>query len=212
MKSLLFVWYWLIAPLSLAQLPVEMVVGTQRTSLDILFFKSFKNSQGEVSPWLFFNRNRAVYDPTSKQSSFGFTEAISYQPTRWKGFAPVGVVQWVSTGLFPKVGLQKVVARENILGFSWMVLETKRDPRLDYFLLIRWTPVLKGQIKVFSQVEWIHSFATRRIGQPTQSTQRGRLGLKYTAVQAGFGFDRSRVSGSDGIIFQNWGGFLRYEF
>ena len=93
MRKTIFIILIGICSTAKAQIPVEIFAGHERTTVDIMFFKYFKNNQGENSRWLFFNRNRASVDyrmtKTSYLPQFGFTEAISYNHEKLKGFAPV---------------------------------------------------------------------------------------------------------------------------
>ncbi|MCA6434258.1 MAG: hypothetical protein IM574_11695, partial [Cytophagales bacterium] len=97
MKQSLIIVFVFLSGMAQAQIPVEIFAGYQKLTIDVMFFKYFKNKQKENSNWLFFNRNRASVDyrMTSKTylPQFGFTEAISYNHPKLKGFAPVAVVQ-----------------------------------------------------------------------------------------------------------------------
>jgi len=198
-----------------AQIPVEIFGGHEKTTVDIMFFKFFKNKQGENSRWLFFNRNRASVDyrMTSKTylPQFGFTEAISYNHPKLKGFAPVLVGQVLSWGVYPKAGIQYAHIRKNMTVFTWMVCETFEKPDLDYFLLFRYTPKLSEKINLFTQVESVNTF-------PTVSTdnysfiQRLRLGLSIKSYQFGAGADFNQTGNSTFAKTYNVGGFIRHEF
>jgi hypothetical protein len=69
----------LIRSAALSQIPVEVFAGHEKTTVDLMFFRFFKNSAGENSRFLFFNRNRASVDYRMTGKSylpqFGFTEA-----------------------------------------------------------------------------------------------------------------------------------------
>lgn len=180
-----------------------------------MFFKFFKNKKRENSHWLFFNRNRAAVDykmtKTSFLPQFGFTEAISYNHPKLKGFAPVAVVQIFNSGVYPKAGVQYVFIKKEITFFSWVVCETLKDPDLDFFGLFRFTPPLTGKLNLFTQMETVNAFPTSSKGF-FNLTQRVRLGLKIKDWQFGPGADFNE-SGSLSFLFNyNVGGFLRHEF
>jgi hypothetical protein len=63
-----------------AQIPVEIFAGDKKATVDIMFFRFFKNSSGDNSKFLFFSRNRASINyemsGTENLPQFGFTEAI----------------------------------------------------------------------------------------------------------------------------------------
>ncbi|MFM7855752.1 MAG: hypothetical protein ACKO96_28470, partial [Flammeovirgaceae bacterium] len=122
----------LICVSSFSQIVVEGFVGDQKTTADILFFKYFKNKEGNNSTFLFFNRNRASMDYRQTSNAylpqFGFTEAVSYNHPALKGFAPVAVVQIFNTGTFPKIGVQYFHQKKHFMFFTWAVIETMQKP------------------------------------------------------------------------------------
>jgi hypothetical protein len=198
-----------------SQVPVELFAGHEKTTFDLQFFRYFKQSDGQNSRWLFFNRNRASidYGMTSKTNlpQFGFTEALSYNHPVLKGFAPVAVVQVFNTGVFPKAGIQYARVRENLVVFSWLVAETLSSPDMDYFLLLRYTPLIKGSLRLFLQGETINSFPLYAGGLGS-FIQRLRVGLKQHYWQWGLGGDFSQNSRNDPSFASNLGLFIRYEF
>jgi hypothetical protein len=199
----------------LCQVPVELFAGHEKTTIDLQFFRYCKQRDGQNSRWLFFNRNRASIDyaMTSKTSlpQFGFTEALSYNHPALKGFAPVAVVQVLNAGVFPKAGIQYARVRENLVIFSWLVAETLSSPDMDYFLLLRYTPLIKGALRLFLQGETINSFPLYT-GGTASFIQRLRVGLKQRYWQWGLGGDFSQNSRNDPSFASNMGLFIRYEF
>jgi len=201
--------------MAFAQIPVEAFGGHKKTTLDIMFFKFFKNKAGENAPFLFFNRNRASIDyqmsATSYLPQFGFTEAISYNHEKMKGFAPVLLAQIFSTGVYPKAGIQYALIRKNMTLFSWIVSETKTKPKIDLFFLGRYSPKLSEKLNLFCQLELLNSAPTENISN-FSFTQRIRLGLKIKAFQLGAGADFNQQGRLNFINTSNIGAFLRYEF
>lgn len=198
----------------LAQIPVEIFSGNEKTTLDLMFFKFFKNRQNEASRFLFFNRNRVSIDYEMTSSGnlplFGFTEAVSYNHHRLNGFAPVVIAQVFSSGIYPKAGVQYAYFKENITLFSWLVSETEKEPAIDYYILFRFTPSLSEKLKLFTQMESVNTFQSEN--DYFQFTQRIRLGLKKDNFQLGLGADFVE-NGKDSFDFSsNSGVFLRYEF
>ncbi len=180
-----------------------------------MFFKFFKNQQGENSHWLFFNRNRASVDYSMTKSTylpqFGFTEAVSYNHPKLNGFAPVAVVQVFNSGVFPKAGIQYAHIKKEMTIFSWVVCETLKDPELDFFLLFRFTPELTEELNLFTQIETVNAFPTNGKGV-FNLTQRARLGLKIKKWQFGAGADFNEIEDNTLLLTYNIGGFLRHEF
>jgi hypothetical protein len=198
-----------------AQIPVEVFGGHERTTVDVIFFKYFKNKQDENSKVLFFNRNRANMDyrqtSTTFLPAFGFTEAISYNHPKLKGFAPVAVVQVFNAGVFPKAGIQYYHYKNHFTFFSWVVMETMSNPRIDFFVLSRYEPKLSEKLHLFTQVELVNALPTEP-GENYNFIQRVRLGLKMKEWQVGVGADFNEFGNSVFVNTSNGGVFLRYEF
>jgi hypothetical protein len=199
---------------AMAQIPVEVFGGNKKATLDVLFFRFIKKKNNASTKWLFFNRNRASIDykmtPASNLPQYGFTEALSYNHPKLKGFAPVAVVQLVNRGVFPKAGVQYAHTGKNTTVFTWLVAETLRNPNIDYFLLFRYTPKLTAKLTLFTQLELVNAFPTQQTNN-FSFTQRIRVGLKTGVWQYGFGSDLSETGRTAFANTDNWGLFLRCE-
>lgn len=198
-----------------AQIPVEVFAGHERTTFDLLFFKTFKNQAGANSKFLFFNRNRASIDYRMTSTDYlpvlSFTEALSYNHPKLKGFAPVVVGQLSGRGLSPKAGIQYFHRHKAWTLFTWVVVETMAEPGLDHFLLARFEPKLSDKLHLFSQVELFSAVPTVE-GKGYSFFQRARLGLRDGEWQAGLGADFAFSGRSTWTATQNVGLFLRHEF
>ena len=201
--------------IAMAQIPVEVFAGDKKATVDILFFRFIKNKEGHNSKILFFNRNRAGIDykmtKTTNLPQFGFTEALSYNHEKLKGFAPVVVVSILNKGVFSKAGMQYAKTKKSYSLFTWLVSETIKDPDIDFFLLARYSPKLTDKLSLFSQLELVNAFPTA-VQNNFSFTQRFRLGLKTGNFQFGAGIDLSELGRKDYLNTINTGGFLRYEF
>jgi hypothetical protein len=198
-----------------AQVPVEVLGGNKKMTLDIMFFKYFKTKSAENSRFLFFNRNRVSLDYRMNTHThlpqFGFTEAVSYNHSSLKGFAPVLVGQVFGSGFYPKAGVQLFRTTANVTVFSWIVSEIAQDPSLDYFLLLRYTPQLTEALRIYTQLESVNTFPTQ--GRNVFSlTQRLRVGLNIRAWQGGFGVDLNQTGRGTLAGTTNAGIFLRIQF
>lgn len=198
-----------------AQIPVEVFAGHKKVTVDIMFFKYFKNKEEQNSKFLFFNRNRASIDyamtETTTLPQFGFTEAVSYNHQKLKGFAPVVVVSVLNKGVYPKAGIQFAKIKRDYTLFSWMVAETLKEPTIDFFFLGRYMPKLTDKVNLFSQIELFNAFPTA-FHKSFAFTQRIRLGLKIKTLQFGAGFDLTHTGRDNYTNTKNMGGFFRYEF
>jgi hypothetical protein len=197
------------------QIPVEVFAGHKKTTIDIMFFKYFKNKQNENSKFLFFNRNRTSVDyeqtSTTNPPQFGFTEAISYNDPTLKGFAPVAVAQILNRGTYAKTGIQYAHIKKDLTMFSWAVIETSSKPTIDVFMLLRYTPKLTERLNLFAQMESINTIPTESNGL-RNFIQRFRLGLKRSDWQIGAGSDFSQSGNKTFSTLTNIGIFLRHEF
>lgn len=142
---------------------------------------------------------------------FGFTEAISYNHPKLKGFAPVAVVQLLGWGVYPKAGIQFFHRKNDFTFFSWVVCETLKDPNIDVFVLSRYEPKLTEKLNLFTQLELVNAFPTNNT-EYFNLTQRVRLGLKIKDWQFGAGADFNETGNKTFTNTNNIGGFLRHEF
>ena len=198
-----------------AQIPVEVFTGLKKSTIDVMFFKYFNTKEDNASRLLFFNRNRAGVDYnmtyTNNLPQFGFTEAVSYNHEKLKGFAPVLVAQIFNSGIYSKAGVQLARIKPQVTIFTWLVCETKQKPFIDFFFLGRYTPRITERLNLFSQLELVNAMPTA--GDRNFSfTQRLRLGLKLKTFQFGIGADFLQTGRTDLKKTINMGGFIRYEF
>jgi hypothetical protein len=188
------------------QIPVEIFAANDRTTVDILFIRSFDAARGGGSPFLFFSRNRASVN-YNNATAFGSTTAVSYNWTN--GLGAVVIAQIFSSGFFPKGGLQYHTRQADIVIFTWLVTELLSEPAVDWFVLARFEPGLSDDLKLFTQLELLSTIDT---GGGTAFVQRGRLGVKSGLWQAGVGADFSQQPASSTTSTQSYGLFLRHEF
>lgn len=200
---------------AIAQMPVEIFGGHKKSTFDLMFFRYFKNEEGANSRFLFFNRNRVSIDyrqtSTAYLPVFGFTEAVSYNHPAWKGLAPVMVAQVSNKGIFPKAGIQYYYRKNDFTLFTWVVVETLKNPYVDWFLLTRFEPKLTEKLNLFTQLELVNGFPTLSTDN-TILIQRLRLGLKVREWQFGLGADFNQTGTTTLVSTDNIGGFFRYVF
>ena len=187
---------------------VEYYIGNERTGVDLMWFKNFKNFKGEKSSFLFFSRNRANVDYNSSPTAFGSTNAISYNFKN--GFGFVSVASFINTGFIPKAGIQLYKQNKNFMFFGWAVADLQKDGNIDLFGLFRYQPKINEQWKFFSQLELFPVY------NPSSKfwniTQRIRLGAKYHQFAFGLMIDLNQRGVEKFITTENYGAFLRYEF
>lgn len=142
---------------------------------------------------------------------FGFTDAISYNHEKLKGFAPVAVVQLLNKGVYPKAGIQYYKRKNQFSFFSWLVCETLKNPYFDWFILSRFEPKITEKLNLFLQLELFSALPT--VSDANYSfVQRARIGLKIKTLQFGIGGDFSEIGKKNYLVTKNIGVFLRHEF
>lgn len=196
------------------QIPAEVFLGDKKATVDLMFFRFLKNNNGSNSPFMVFSRNRAAIDYQMTKSAylpqFGFVEAISYNRSELKGFAPVALVQITNFGLSPKAGVQYARVAENFTAFGWVVCETKVNPKIDVYGLVRYIAKLNSTISLFGQIESLNVFTVDK-SQNLNFTQRFRLGLKFRTFQTGIGIDLNQVGLNNFTSTTNTGLFIRTD-
>ncbi len=204
---LLIIATFLFRSVAIAQ-SIEYYVGDERNGIDLMWFKNFKNFEGEKSSFLFFSRNRASVDYHNSPTAFGSTNAISYNFKN--GIGIVTVASFLNAGFTPKAGIQFYKQNENFMFFGWAVAELKSEGNIDVFGLFRYQPKINEQWKFFSQLELFPVYNPS--SEMWNFTQRIRLGTKIQNLVFGFMSDLNQ-SGKDIFSFaKNHGGFLRYDF
>lgn len=187
---------------------VETYAGHERTGIDLMWFKFFKDKNDAATPFLLFNRERASTDYNNSPTAFGSTSAVSYNFKNGLGIVAVG--SFVNAGFTPKAGVQFVKIKGDFLFFGWFVADLKKDGNLDLFGMFRWQPKLNERWRVFSQLEL---FPVYNPGKEFWSiTQRLRLGAKHRAWAAGLMADFNQSGVGTLSNSRNVGGFLRHDF
>lgn len=215
-KLILTAVYILFAGILKAQnVPIEVLAGNKRATVDVLLVKYVRNKKETPSRLLFFNRNRVTVDYKMTTSSnlpqFSFTEAISYDFKGLHGFAPVAVVQLFNRGVYPRTGIRYLKMKSNFTFFGWTVIDVLKKPTIDVFILARYTPKLNSSWNLYTQAELINDFPIQHTAG-TNFIQRLRLGLKTGLVSFGAATDLNETRGNNYTTITNTGVFVRYEF
>ena len=196
---------------------VEIFAGDDAATADVMFFNYFNDTHAHPSPILLFHRSRALVDydidaPNRKNlPQFGMTNAVSYNPKSWRGFAPVAAVSISSTAVAAKVGLQYARVRPTSTVFGWVVSQTHARPAIDIFMLGRYVHPLTSALHLFTQIESV-SVRPTDPAAVAAFTVRSRLGLDVARWQFGVGADVRRTTGIDSTTTANIGVFSRHAF
>lgn len=198
----------LIPNLALFSQAVEYYAGHERTGVDIMWYKFIQNKNQEKTPILFFSRNRASIDYKNEIAALGSVNAFSYNLKNGLGFVGVGAIN--NWGLTSKLGIQLYKQKGDFMFFGWAVVDLKKEGNIDIFGLFRYTPSLKNDWKIFSQLELFPVY------NPNTGiwnlTQRLRLGPKYHKFSFGAMADFNQTGKTEFNQTNNFGGFIRYDF
>ena len=187
---------------------MEYYAGNERTGVDLMWFKYFKNTKNENTPFLFFSRNRASVDYHNSPTAFGSTNAISYNFKN--GLGIVAVASFLNNGFTPKIGVQYYKQKGNFMFFGWAVADIKKEGNIEFFGLFRFTPKLNDKWKLFNQLELFPAYNPST--EFWDIKQRLRIGPKIDRFAFGFMADFNQLGKNDLKSTENYGGFLRYEF
>ena len=187
---------------------VEYYAGHERTGIDIMWFKNFKNRKDEKTSFLFFSRNRASVDYKNSPTLFGSTNAVSYNFKN--GWGIVTVASFVNSGFIPKAGIQFNKAKGSFLFFGWLVADLKKEGNVDLFGLFRFQPKINEQWKGLLQLEL---FPVYNPSSTTWSlTERLRIGAKWKNWGGGLMLDANQTGRTTWSTTNNTGVFIRYDF
>lgn len=187
---------------------LEYYAGDERTGVDLMWFKNFKNLKDEKSPFLFFSRNRASVDYHNSPTIFGSTNAVSYNLKN--GLGVVGVASFLNSGFIPKVGIQYYKQKGDFMFFGWLVSDAQKNGNLDLFGLFRYQPKITEKWKGFGQAELFPIYNPN--SEYWNITQRFRLGVKYHQLAAGAMLDFNQRGTNNLTNTGNIGVFFRNEF
>jgi hypothetical protein len=207
MKQLLTSLLILTVAISKAQM-AEFYAGHQRTGVDIMWFKNFKNKKDERTRFLFFSRNRASVDYKNSPTLFGSTNAVSYNFKN--GLGIVTVASFLNAGVTPKAGIQYYKAKGNFMFFGWLVADLEEKGNIDLFCLFRYQPKLNEKWKGLGQLELFPVY--NPASHLWNITQRVRIGAKYRAWGGGLMMDFNQTGNNSFTTANNTGTFLRYDF
>ncbi len=215
MTKFLLAAFLLLTVIAGAQIPVEIFTGDKKATLDVLFFKPFRDSEGNNSDWVLFNRGKVTLDykmtPDDNKPFFVAMQAISYSPAALGGFGPVAVSLITNDGMYPKLGVQYVKASSDFMFFGWAICETLKDPDIDVYIYAKYTPLISGKTRLFTQIETNSAFPAWAGGEPSLF-QCLRLGLMWDGFQTGIGLDLTQKGKGELKTTENTGLFVRYEF
>jgi hypothetical protein len=187
---------------------VELYGGTERSGVDLMWFRYLKHKENQSTPFLFFSRNRASTGYKTSGSLMGSTNAISYNFKTGLGLVLVG--SFLNSGFTGKTGVQFYRQKSKWLFFGWLVADIKRSGNMDLFGMFRYTPDIDHTWKLFSQVEVFPIYQLK--SGIWNVTERLRLGFKKTNWTGGLMMDLNQHSVGSLQAKNNMGIFIRHDF
>ena len=179
----------------------ELMPGTERIFIDVQFLKYFD----DVNGMSLFSRTRATthYDELNTDLFTGVY--LNYTTNSGIGATLLGRIGSNQSGM--DIGLHYIKSSNNLTIFASPSVNVNDELLLSWFSIIRYTPTLKADWKLYSSLELFSTFD--KAGY-LSDLQRIRLGLSKENYQWGFAVNLrdSRFSAQD----INPGIFIRREF
>lgn len=180
---------------------LEIMAGHQGLFGDVQWLKFVD----EGRHFSIFSRTRATigYDGTSDVFSGAY---INYSLSSGIGASLVGKAGNGSAGL--DAGIHLFKASPDWMFFGLMSIGVKNEAEYSWFSILRFTPGLTGEIRLYSSLEL---FSLIMENAHSVSIQRIRLGVDVWQFQAGIAGNFTE-SGKDWTSTSNIGGFIRKSF
>ncbi|MBL0883505.1 MAG: hypothetical protein IBJ16_09220 [Chitinophagaceae bacterium] len=93
---------WIVGIENTTAQSVELYGGTERSGVDLMWFKYLKHKENQSTPFLFFSRNRASTGYQPRGSLMGSTNTISINFKHVLGLIPGG--SFLNCGFLGKHG------------------------------------------------------------------------------------------------------------
>lgn len=200
-KKILTLIFWIGFGLVIQAQSFEIMPGVQRIFIDAQYLK-FLDHEGRIS---LFSRARATaeYD---RQASDLFTGAyLNFSTRSGLGVTLLGRIATHTSGV--DAGLHYFRSKRNWMLYALPSINLGDELIYSWFSILRYTPELSEEWKLFSSLELFSAFA--QMGH-LNSVQRFRVGLDKKGYQFGLAINlnQSRFSETD----VNPGAFFRKQF
>ncbi len=177
--------------------------GTDHLFFDIQFLKPLHNTDYRFTV---FSRTRGIVNYESNANILS-AAYISYTSKIGLGTSIIGAIN-SSNGPSTAVGLNFLKAKKAFTIFALSALEIGNPVGYSLFTIMRYTPDLKTDWKLYSSLELFTLF--RNEGHQI-SSERIRIGLDHKGFQFGIGGNFTQF-GNGFVLLDNYGLFIRKTF
>jgi len=189
---------------TLAQpLPVELMVGSQYTTINTITTKRFS----PASNLGYFHLHTLEVDNLSKNNNdLILQDLIYYEPI--KHFRVTGGAFYeLYSGFAPSLGVQYALNQKDLLILISPKVNLYKESQYDFFSVIQYKVALSEKTKLYSRAQLLNVFdRTSNI----KSYQWMRLGVEIKGIQFGLAMNMDQ-NGPDPVNQVSWGGFIRKE-
>jgi len=180
----------------------EVMPGMERIFIDAQWLKTFD----EERKWSLFSRSRATVDYDENTNLF--TGAyLNY--TTMSGFGGTVVGRISSLGAGGDAGIHFFKAIESFMVYALATVEISSAFAYSWFSIIRYTPKLNENWRLYSSLELFSNFNT---AGHVASVQRLRAGLDCNGYQFGVALNLSGLGKDYRTTDNNPGIFIRKQF
>ena len=179
----------------------EVMPGTKRVFIDAQYLK-FVDSKKRVS---LFSRARATAEYDEQATNLFSGAYLNYTTTSGFGGTILGRISSSSSGI--DAGIHYFKATKSLMLYALASINLNDQLLYSWFSILRFTPVLNGQTKLYSSLELFSAFS--KIGH-LSSVQRIRVGIDKKGYQFGLAINLNESRFSDTDV--NPGLFLRKQF
>ena len=201
-RLLLLYFISLLAFFKLHAQSLEMMPGTARIFVDAQWLKTFDTER----KWSLFSRSRATVDYENHTDLF--TGAYLNHTTK-SGLGGTVVGRISTTGAGADAGFHYFKAGKSFMVYALASVGLQQDFSCSWFSILRYTPALNENWKLYSSLELFSSFS--QIGH-IASVQRIRAGLGRSGYQFGLAVNLLGLGKAYKVTDTNPGIFLRKQF
>ena len=203
MRVILLTVLWLASTDVLWSQSVEIMGGNQRLFADVQWLKPLDTTY----TWSVFSRARATIDYEGRSNLFlgvygNVTSKIGL------GGTLLGRIGTTASGGDVGAHYFKSTKKWLFFGLASVGLNTHLELGYTWFSILRFTPPLAKNLKLYTSLELFTTFNNRG---HVYSTQRVRLGLDWKGWQLGVANNLAQI-GQTPILDNNIGAFIRKEF
>ena len=181
----------------------EAMAGTERIFIDAQFLKFFDKD----FKWSLFSRARATAEYDQNATNLFSGAYLNYTTKSGFGGSLVGRIGTTGSGM--DIGPHYFKATKDFSVFILPTINLNDELAYSWFSIMRYTPAIKNDWKVYSSLELFSSFVDEG---HVFSVQRIRLGIDKKGYQFGFAVNLTQLRTLIDTNDTNLGAFIRKAF